>query len=89
VLKPTIHLNGTNGEELLKACRDAGEAIHEAVGRVLAMAPNGRDYYPQGPGALKIASDGHRAMIQSLEAVLAEVDALAIEISDENGKRER
>jgi len=48
---PTIHLNGTNREDLLeqrlavaRACSNLREALAKAT-------PHGRDYYLQGPDA--------------------------------------
>jgi hypothetical protein len=52
MLTPTIHLNGTSREALLRGFADAADAVRDALAAVQATYPNGRDFYPQGPGAI-------------------------------------
>jgi hypothetical protein len=40
-------------------------------------APNGRDYYPQGPRALERATEEHLARLARLDDVKKEIDELA------------
>ena len=44
---PTIHLNGTNGADLLSQTVDAMLALSGAINALMAAAPHGRDYYVQ------------------------------------------
>lgn len=53
---PTIHLNGTSREALAAPLREAHEKLGEALAALEACAPHGRDYYPQGPQALRAAT---------------------------------
>ena len=68
-MKPTIHMNGTHPQELYDAAIAAREAIGLAIAAVQALAPNGRDYYMQGNGALAIAAGEHSAMLSDLVRV--------------------
>lgn len=79
---PTIHLNGTSRDSLreqqldvLGHLRKAERALHEA-------GPNGRDYYPQGEGALSKAQAEHADRLARLKALMVEVYALAEAIQD-------
>ena len=60
MLPPTIHLNGTEQDALMDAVCQAGLAVGAAMRKVAAMAPNARDYYPQGPDAISRAIDSRR-----------------------------
>jgi len=73
---PTIHLNGTGRDSLVEgweAAWNAAEAAFEALKRT---APNGRDYYPQEPGALEKAIDEHRDRLRKIQAVQDELQEL-------------
>jgi len=80
---PTIHSNGTSRDELLRQVCDAGQAICDALNKMCDAAPNGRDYYPQGDGALKEATQEHRSRVARLESVLDEYMELAEQIADQ------
>lgn len=63
---PTIHLNGTGGEALMSDLIETNNALRAAIAALEKMAPNGRDYYPQGNDAISEASKEHRARIDAL-----------------------
>lgn len=52
------------------------------MGALANAAPNGRDYYPQGPGALKQAQEEHQNRMARLRSVYAELQQLAEAIAD-------
>ena len=65
MIAPTVHLNGTSANELKDQYAGACDGLTDALERLKACAPHGRDYYPQGAGAYVLASHYHReAMIQ-------------------------
>lgn len=74
--KPTVHLNGTGLASLGRQYREASEGLRKALDAMGPMSPNGRDYYPQGPGAFHLAVEQHVARIAKVREALAEVDAL-------------
>lgn len=76
ILAPTIHRNGSPPEHLIEAARNAKRAVNAAVEALCAMHPNGRDYYPQGDGALQVAEREHQARMTKLREVLEEVTAI-------------
>ena len=76
MIVPTVHLNGTSKDELLRQVLEADRAINVALSRLHDAAPNGRDYYPAGPGALKQATEEHRARIDRLVDIRTELLAL-------------
>jgi hypothetical protein len=78
---PTIHPNGTSHNELFESTLKAMSAVWEAIRAVEATAPNGRDYYPQGPDALREAEREHAARVAALRDVRAQLEVLAVHIA--------
>lgn len=74
---PTIHLNGTSRESLVSDLLDALQALEEAERALQHTCPNGRDYYPQGPGAITEAMRQHTARMGKLYEVRQELSAIA------------
>lgn len=79
---PTIHSNGTSRDELLRQMCDATDALHRAIEVLASAGPNGRDYYPQGPDAIKRATAEHQDRLSRLQSVQAELQELAVVIAD-------
>lgn len=48
---PTVHLNGTGFTDLRDGYAAAYDAIDKAMDALAKAELNGRDFYPQGPGA--------------------------------------
>lgn len=63
---PTIHLNGSSPQVLLRQYHDAISALNTAIEKLRAIEVHGRDYYPQGPTALGDALDEHRARVTAV-----------------------
>ena len=82
IAKPTVHLNGTGAETLMRQFEKAGQALRAALQALRDAAPNGRDYYPQGPNALRKAQEDHEARLQRLDAVLREIKELYEHVLD-------
>jgi len=79
---PTVHLNGTGKDGLLKPLQEACRALTEACRALNATAPHGRDYYVQeDPDAFKKAREQYMARGRKLVEVMDELEALALEIS--------
>ena len=74
---PTIHLNGTSRERLIEQYTAAADAINDAYHALMAAAPNGRDYYPQGPQAMEAATREHIDRLSRLDAIHFELVELA------------
>ena len=66
---PTVHLNGTSKAELLRQVEAAAAGIRDAQRWLEAAGPNGRDYYPQGEGALREACAERNAWFEQLQAI--------------------
>lgn len=82
MMVPTIHLNGTRKDDLIEALHNAILAVNTAIERVAETAPNGRDYYPQGPAAITAAQNEHVARLRRLGDVGTELEELAAAIYD-------
>ena len=76
MIVPAIHLNGTSKDALTDQLSEAGSAVQSAIAAVNAAAPNGRDYYPQGPQAIGQAIKEHNARITRLTDLYDELVAL-------------
>jgi hypothetical protein len=79
---PTIHLNGTSSDELLQQALDPGRAVTAAMAMLSRAAPNGRDYYPQGPSATTTAMREHQERLAKLQDVLDDLHRIAEHISE-------
>lgn len=80
MIGPTVHNNGTSREELKLQLKNSYVAIRTAIKALQAGAPNGRDYYPQGPEAFSIAREEHVSRIARLEEVNDELHCLLMVI---------
>jgi hypothetical protein len=74
---PTVHLNGTSKEALIDDLTRAYTALTSALTALALAEPNGRDYYPQGPDALKTAQAEHKFRLQRVEDVRKEILEIA------------
>ena len=77
---PTVHYNGTSKEELIKQLCHAANSIDTAFDALRQTAPNGRDYYPQGPEAFERAIIQHRDRMARLDAIKEELEAMVVAI---------
>lgn len=77
---PTVHLNGTSRAALVDGYSKAYAALKAARDALAATAPNGRDYYPQGPDAIREATKQHAARMKRLVEVENEIERLGLAI---------
>lgn len=82
IIKPTIHMNGTSKDALLKDLLEVLEALRKAQDALQKAGPNGRDYYPQGDHALRQAQAEHRERMVKLNQIYSEIEQLAEHVSD-------
>ncbi|HZU91403.1 MAG TPA: hypothetical protein VE993_19280 [Stellaceae bacterium] len=80
MMVPTIHLNGTSRDELLRQILEAKEAICKAVEALANAAPNMRDYYVQGPDAFPAARREHEKRMHRLADCIHELNEIAEKI---------
>lgn len=76
MMVPTIHLNGTSSDELIRRNRAAGDAAYTLLAALDEAWPNARDYYPQGDDAYPKARDEHQSRVERVQSVLNELAAL-------------
>lgn len=89
MIAPTVHLNGTSGEELRRQVSEAGTAVRDALRALANAAPNARDYYPAGPDAFRAASAEHASRVARVKAVAEELYDIEIAIVDAMAERSR
>jgi ABC-type transporter Mla subunit MlaD len=80
---PTVHLNGTSADELVEQLCAVSNKLVDAIYALRGAAPNGRDFYPQGPDALNKAIAEHSARVTKLLDLKAEIDTLAEKVADQ------
>lgn len=83
---PTVHLNGSSKDDLVRQQRTARRALQTALDTLQQASPHGRDYYVQGPDALRKAMAAHEARIAKVQAVIKELSAIEMNLLDQ-GKR--
>ena len=79
---PTVHMNGTQQQELVDQQLDAMDGLRAGLHKLKQAGPNARDYYPQGPDAFPQANEEHLARVKAVEGVIADLEALALAITD-------
>jgi hypothetical protein len=84
---PTIHLNGSGRQHLLDGYSNARDKVRELESALMAAAPNGRDYYPQGESAIGRAIAEHCSRLDRLRALDAELAELQQAVADASGRR--
>jgi len=82
MMVPSIHLNGSSKESLLDDVHEARMALAAAISALGKCWPNGRDYYPQGDGALLKAKVEWQERFNRLTIVEAELTLLEHAISE-------
>lgn len=81
---PTVHLNGTSGEDLFKQYAGAAAAVRQALDAVSQASPHGRDYYTQQKKDAYIeARYEHEVRLTKLQDILEELEDLAQEVRDQ------
>ena len=74
---PSVHLNGTGKDSLLKGYLDAISALQTAMSALRATHPNGRDYYVQSDSAIHAAMFQHRQRVERVQSVIDQLTMLA------------
>jgi hypothetical protein len=80
---PTVHLNGDSKQTLLDDNLAARRAVRDALDAVAKASPNGRNFYPQGDGAITKAVTEHRIRLLRLEEVRQELETILEGIQDQ------
>lgn len=82
MILPVIHLNGTSKDALLDAYGIAVDALNTAYRAIKETAPHGRDYYPMGPHAMKVATEEHMERLRKVDAVRIEIEEMMTKIDE-------
>jgi hypothetical protein len=80
---PTVHMNGTSRSRLTDDLTEALGALNRVTEALGVTAPNARDYYPQGDGAILRAVEEHSDRLTRLESIGHEIVALIEAIDDD------
>lgn len=89
MIAPTIHINGTSGEELVSQLASAGHALEYALTAVAQAAPNARDYYVKGDTAFREATTDHVSRLERLRSVSREIVDLLYDVLEQQDARAR
>lgn len=87
MLKPTVHLNGTSREELLRQLEEAASGVRAAITALGKAHPNGRDYYPQGRDVIVAAVAEWRARVEKIDSVLKEIEEIYQHVEEQGRPR--
>ena len=87
VIAPTVHLNGTSQDELLKQLADAVNAIRSAETALAEATPHGRDYYIQPGQAWDAAILDHNRRQHALDDVREELELIWQNVYGQNPNR--
>jgi hypothetical protein len=74
VMIPSVHLNGDTREELRRINLAAYRAAQTLIDALCEAAPNGRNWYVQGPDAINKATAQHRSRVMRAEGIKAELE---------------
>lgn len=87
--KPTVHLNGTSGQDLFNQVMGVRRAVEAANAMLTEAWPNSRDYYVQGDGAYAEVRKEWEEHSRKLQAVAADMQAIALDIHDQHDQIDR
>ena len=87
LVTPTIHSNGTDGQELLLQVLRILDSLDLVQAAMREASPNPRDYYPQGSYATTDALKAHYERYAQVSAMLEEFQSLAFAIDAQNEAR--
>ena len=77
MITPTVHLNGTSGDDLLSQTTDAMLALSDAIKALQKAGPHGRDYYLHGNSAFPRALQEHEDRLTKLAEVQTDLVAIS------------
>ena len=81
-VKPLVHLNGTSRDELYRQYSESRAAVMAAIRTLEQNEPNGRDYYPLGPEAIRTAETEHCDRVKRLAEIRDELLILLEHVAD-------
>ena len=84
---PTIHLNGTGADTLMREYRAAYDAIGKAIDALASTTCNGRDFYVQGGSAYYKARDERQAALDKLRDAQAYCGEICQGIEEQQARR--
>lgn len=89
---PRIHLNGTDGQQLLDEYHAAIAAVQSAIMTMERVTVHGRDYYviarPAGaPDPSCVSMDEHRARLNKMRDVVRDLVSIAANIQAQLNER--
>lgn len=84
---PTLHLNGTSREGLLKPLTAVIRQLQRAQDDLRECCPNARDYYPQGPAVFEAAVQQWQGFDRQLRSLTDSLDTIRCAIFDMPGRR--
>jgi hypothetical protein len=80
---PTLHLNGTGATTLRDEYAAAYDALNKAIEAFASTTCNGRDFYPQGPGAYDQARDERTEAFTKLREAQSYIGQVLMGICDQ------
>lgn len=80
IITPTVNLNGTSADELLRQNIAAVKAIRDAFRALQTAAPHGRDYQTVPEERFRLARHQHNARMEKLDDILQELETIITEI---------
>lgn len=75
ITPPIIHLNGTNGNDLMQEYDAASETLRKFTDAWGKITCNGRDYYPKGPEYMDAALKHRAEMAQKIRDLQQYIDS--------------
>lgn len=89
---PTVHLNGTNQNDLREQWYNSYRAVSDAITMLTENGPNARDYYVQDEAtaqgtSYRLAREQHVSRLKKLQEVQAELLSIFEAIDDQPGRK--
>ena len=78
---PTVHRNGTSANVLFEQALRVMDAARELSEALVDAWPHGRDYYPQGPTAIREAEEYWRQAQVDVARIKDDAEAMALDLS--------
>lgn len=90
IVKPVVHLNGSDVDDLISKYRNVKHALQKARDALYDAMPHGRDYYVhQDLEAYQKAREQFNKRLNDIENIIRETNVILFDLHEQKNMRKR